>query len=413
MAVVSINGIAAYDAQAFSPRFGAWQIDARVDDPAGAAISGKVTVSLDPSGRTLKGTATLSGPFVDAVQVRVVAGAGGLGLTAKPRHYESPTLGLVLGDLLGDAGETISSTADQGVLATQLPSWTTGARPVGSVVRDLFAVGAPTAAWRMLDDGTVWVGTDAFDDAGIDATTYEVVDRSAEENSVRIEADGPLQLVGTTFEGGKVNCVQDDVPHVGRVGSRIWFERATTAARGSDRILAAIQDLVRGAAPGIDHRFFYWATVAAQSGATVDGQPQNAGVPDMGGVTLAAQAGDSVDGVTGGRVLVAWAGDPSQRFAMGFDGDATPKTRILTVLSQLLLGDKTAVPALVGQPHQLAESALVKALIAAFTALATASVGPLAPLQAQFAACATALTTYQTAATAANNFLSTKVGIST
>jgi hypothetical protein len=410
MAIVSVNGIAAYDAQMFSPRFGAWQIDARIDDPAGSALSGKVQVALQPSGRTLSGTATLSGPFVDAVQVRVVAGAGGLGITAKPRHYEAPTLGLVLGDLLGDAGETLSSTADAGLLATQLPSWTTGARPVGSVIRDLFAVAAPAAAWRMLDDGTVWVGTDAFADSGIDATTYEVVDRSAEENSIRVEVDGPLQLVGTTFEGGKVNCVQDEVPHVGRVASRAWFERPIP--RGSDRLLAALQDLVRGTAPGIDHRFLYWATVAAQSGPTVDGDPQNAGVPDMGQVTLAAQAGDSVDGVTGGRVLVGWAGDPSQRFAMGFDGDAIPTTRVLTVLSQLLLGDKTAVPALVGELHQIAESVLVKALIAAFTALATASVGPLAPLQAQFTACATALTAYQTAAAAANNFLSTKVGIS-
>lgn len=406
---MSINGVAAYDAQIFTPRFGAWQIDARVDDP-GASISGKVTAALDPSGRVLNGTATISGPFIDAVQVRIVAGAGGLGLTARPRHYETPTLGLVLGDLLADAGETLSGTADQGILATQLPSWTTGARPIGSVIRDLFAVAAPAAAWRMLDDGTVWVGTDAFAASPIDASTYEVVDRSAEENSIQIETDGPLPLVGTTFEGGQVNCVQDDVPHVGRVGARIWFENATAA--GADRVLAAVQRLVRGTTPGIDPRFRYWAVVEAQGGATVDGRPENPGVPDMGGVTLAAQAGDSVDGVTGGRVLVGWAGDASQRYAAGFDSAAVPRTRTLAVLQMLFLGGKTgAVAALAGAPHQAAEAQLIAGLLAAFSTLTGAATGPLAALAPGFAAAVAALTAFQTAAAGANNFLATKVSV--
>jgi hypothetical protein len=354
MAIVTVNGLTAYDAQMFTPRFGAWQIDMRIDDPN--PPTGKVRVVLDTdvqalgitAGRVLRGTATRSGPFIDASQVRVVAGAGGLGLTAKPRHYEAPTLGLVLTDLLRDAGEDMSGSADLGILNIQLAAWTTGARPVGSVIRDIFAVAAPAAAWRMLDDGTVWVGTDAFAASPIDASTYEVIDRSAEENSVQIETDGPLPLVGTTFEGGQVNCVQDDVPHVGRVGARIWFENATPA--GADRVLAAIQALVRGTSPGIDHRFRYWAGVEAQGGATVDGRPENPGVPDMGGVTLAAQAGDSVDGVTGGRALVGWAGDPSQRVAHGFDGAAMPNTRTLAVITMLFLGGQAgAEPAVLGE----------------------------------------------------------------
>lgn len=380
MAIVTVNGLIAYDAQMFTPRFGAWQIDTRIDDPN--VPSGQVRVVIDTdaqalaitAGRVLLGTVTRAGPFIGASQVRVVAGAGGLGLVARPKHYESPTLGIVLGDLLADAGETLSITADRGILGTQLPSWTTGARPVGSVIRDLFAVASPASAWRMLDDGTVWVGTDAFADSGIDPSTYQLADRSAEENSLTIETDGPIPLIGKTFEGGKVNCVQDDIPHVGRVGARIWFERAVP--RGSDRVLAAIQDLVRGTTPGIDHRFRYWADVTAQSAPTVDGEPENPGVPDMGQVTLAAQAGDSVDGVQGGRALVGWAGDPSQRYAHGFDANAMPTTRTLAVLQMLFLGGEDgAEPAVLGGEL----TTYLGLLAAAINALAPGSVPPPPP----------------------------------
>jgi hypothetical protein len=400
MAIVSVNGLTAYDAQMFTPRFGAWQIDMRVDDPN--ALSGRVRVVIDTdvpelgitAGRVLLGTVSRSGAFIDASQVRVVAGGGGLGVSARPQHYESTTLHVVLADLLATANEQISGTADLRVLGIQIGSWTTGARPVGSVIRDLFAVAAPNAAWRMLDDGTMWVGTDEFPASGIDTSTYEVMDRSAEENSIRIATDGPLPLVGKTFEGGEVNCVQDDVPHVGKVGARIWFE--SKVPKQADRVLAAIQDLVRGTNPGIDHRFRYWADVIAQGGATVDGQPENQGVPDMGGVTLAAQAGDSVDGVKGGRVIVGWAGDASQRYAAGFDGGAMPTTRTLAVLTALNLGGPGAQPTLVG-PAFLAALAPVLDALAAYIPVAQSIADPIGTVSA---ALTSALTAYKAAASA-------------
>lgn len=338
MALVTANGQPVFDAQIFTPRFGAWHCDLRIDDAT--QVSGPVTVVA--GARTLRGTAIRSTEFIEVGMVRVLAGAGGLGTTARPQDYTAPTLGMVLGDLLSAAGEALSGTADGGILGTELAGWTTMAEPVGNVIRDLFLAAAPSAAWRFLDDGTFWVGTDAFPDAGIDPTTYQVREKPGEENAVEVAVDGPLPLVATTFEGGHVNCVQDDVPHTGLTTTKVWFENA--AADGADRFVAAIQRVVRATAPGLDHRFLYAGPVVAQGGGTVDTSPEVQGVPEMSAVPLFAQAGDSVDGVTGGRALVGWAGDPSRRVAVGFDADAVPATRMLKVLTQLQLAGPAGLP---------------------------------------------------------------------
>ena len=419
MALVDANGSPAIETKPCFPRIGAWHCDLLVDDPA--VLTGSVRIVIDTqqqaqglvAGLVLVGTAIpgRSGVFVDTGHVRVVAGAGGLGLSAAPKHYNGTSLGIVLRDLLATAGETLSAIADASVLGTDIDSWTTTAKPIGAVIADLFRSQAPTAAWRMLPDGTMWAGVETWPDSGLDPTTYQIFEQSAEQGSMLVGIDAPALLPGTTFEGQRVSYVEHSVGQAGEgVEMRVWFEDA--AVSDVDRALAAFDALVRGTPAGIDHRFRYWADVVSQGGATVDAEAELPGIPDMGQVPLAAQAGDSVDGVTGGRVIVGWAGDPSQRYAAGFDSAAMPTTRTLAVLQMLFLGAKGAPPAIVGA-HQAAEAALVTALILAFGELAGACTAPpLDALAAGFGAVGTALTSYQTAASAANNFLSTKVGVS-
>lgn len=409
MPLVAVNSENAFDSQICTPRIGAWHVDARVDDPD--VIAGAVTLSISEGARTLAGTTIRSGQFVGTDQIRILAGAGGFGTSATPKHYNGASLGIILGDLLRGVGEALSATADAGTLAIELESWTTAALPVGAVVAMLFAAAAPTAGWRFLDDGTFWCGPETWPDAGIDPTTYQVLDRSYEDGWILIAVETPLALIGTTFEGGMVSYTQADVPHVAGVTMRVWFEDATPSALGRQR--DAFAALVRATPATIDHRAEYPGTVVAQSGGTVDVQPDDPRLDGMQGVPLWSQAGDSVDQVIGGRVKVGWhGGDPSQRYARGFDGNATPMTRTLTVLQALNLGGADALPAVVGALHQGAEAALVNGLIAAFSELAAASTGPLTALQVGFAAAGAALTAYQTAAEGANNFLSAKVGIS-
>lgn len=316
MALVEANGQTVYDFQMRRPRVGAWHADMRVDTPD--EIAGPVTIVIDDGARVYKGTASRSVEFVESAQVRVVAGAGGLGVTASPKHYNSTTVRIVLGDLLRDAGEALSSTADSAVLGIALASWTTTPIPVGAVLAALMQTAAPAAAWRMLEDGSMWVGNETWPAAGVDVTTYQVMDQAAEEATMLVRVDAPLVNPGTVFEGRRVSYVQDDVPHIAPVEQRIWFE--DEAVTDVARMRAAFAALVRATPVAMSYLGRYWAKVVAQDGGTIDVVLEDFPDLDMGRVQLALPAGMSVDGLVGGRVLVGWAGNPARAYAEGFQG---------------------------------------------------------------------------------------------
>jgi len=344
VALVEVNGLSAFDSQLVTPRVGAWVFDMRVDSPD--VISGQVTIVINGGARTLKGTAFRSGNFVGTAQLRVLAGAGSIGVPCRPNDYNGTTLGGVLRDILSSVGETLSPAADAGVLATPVASWTTLGKPAGIAIEDLFSAVAPMAVWRFLDDGTVWVGVDDWADSGVDPSTYEVLDRADDDDWIEIAVAAPLDLVGTTFEGSRVSYTQADVPHIDGVKMKIIFDSGEV-----DPLWVSRNDfaaLVRASPPGLDHRFRYLADVVAQAGGTVDARPVIPGVPEVQAAQLLAQAGDSVDGVTGGQVAVGWAGDGTQRVAHGFTADAMPTTRTLAVLTMLFLGGAGGEPAVLG-----------------------------------------------------------------
>lgn len=325
MALVSANGLNAFDSQLCMPRVGAWHADLRVDDPD--ALVGQVTISIAEGALTLVGTAIRSGEFVGTAQVRVVGGAGGLSLTAKPAQYIDATIGIVLGDLLAGVGEKLSPTSDQSVIGVDLKVWTTVALPVGAVIATLLQSAAPGAAWRVLPDGTVWVGNETWADAGLDPTTYEVLDRSYEDGTMLVAVAAPMVIAGTTFEGGRVSYVEHDVPHVAGVTMRVWFEDAATSNLG--RPYDAFAALVRAVPVTIDHRARYVATVIAQSTdrTTVDVVPDDARIPTMMAIPLWFGLPDTTaalqitPGVGAGRVLLGWmGGDPTKPYAEAFDG---------------------------------------------------------------------------------------------
>lgn len=389
-------------------RVGTWVADVLFDDPSPRA--GRVSL-VASNGQTYVGTIDRGGEFEDTDRTRVIGGAGGMSKPATPRQYSNPTVRIVLGDLLAAAGETLSSTADQDVLATEIAAWTTSAEPIGTVVTALMTTAGGGATWRMLPDGTVWVGAETWPDSGLDADDYQILSKRFEDGSwmVAVDANAVLALTpGTTFEGQRVSMVihRIDDEHEPGPRMRVWFSDSDETAL-EDRLAAAIGKLVRGAdAPTVDYRALYRAQVIAQSGDTIHVEPEIANsLPDMGKIPLLlGLPGCSVAGVQGGNVLVGWrGGDRSKAYAICFDSS--------TKVGMLFLGGPAALPALAGTPHQSAEAALITALLAAFTTLDTAATGPLAGLAPGFAAAVAAVTAYQTAAAAANNFLATKVSV--
>lgn len=420
MALIYVNDQSALETRICTPRTGAWHIDALIDDPD--AIAGAVTVNVNDGAQVFRGTVVRSGVFADTGHLRVVAGAAGLGTSATPRHYQGPSVRTVLRDLLSDAKETLASSADASILATGLDAWTTTATPIGTLISLLLAAAAPGSSWRMLPDGTLWVGRETWPAANIDSTLYQVFQDSPESGDMVIGVDAPLPLVATTFEGRRVSYAEANVGQGGKgVEMHLWFEDASVDP--VDRLKKSLGGVVRRAAARtdrIDYGRHYPAVIVSQSGPTVDVQPDQVGgralLPDMAGVPLLlGLPGASVSGTQGGHVQVGWhGGDPARPYAVAFDSaDTFLKLVIACSLpgAQLYLGADGAPPSLVGATHQTAEASLVIQMLAALSALAGASTGPLAALAPGFAAAVTAWTAFQTAAAGANNFLSTKVSI--
>ena len=419
MGLVTANGFDAIETRLTVPRTGAWHADLIVDNPT--ALTGQVTLVIDAndgSPQTLIGTAipARTGAFVDTAHVRVIAGAGGLGASATPKHYNGVSVSVVLGDLLAAAGETLSSTADQTVLSTGLDAFTATAAPIGTLITLLLAAAAPGASWRMLADGTLWVGTDTFPAQTIDASLYQIREDAAETNSMHILVDAPLPLVGTTFDGRQVSATE---AHVGQEGDgvsmTVWFEDGAPGV--ADRLRAALDAIAQDATARtdrIDYSRTYPATVIQQSGSTVDVQPDQVEgqdlLADMAGVPLLlGLPGASADGTTGGKVMIGWrGGDPSQPFAVSFDASNAVSTLVLAVVGQLFLGGQAGA-----QPTALMTTflAALNAYLAAIAAAASlgAAMNPSGGAEA-VTALTTATTTWNLPATQAA-FLSAKVSV--
>lgn len=345
MALISANGQDVLQALGRRRRTGAWQFDVLVDDPN--ALTGQVTLSVNDGALIFVGTAVRAGVFSDTGRVRIIAGAGGLSIPGTPRHYNETSVGGVLGDLLGDAGETLSPTADPNVLGQAMGAWTTASVPVATLIGLLLAAGAPGAVWRSLPDGTIWVGFETWPADTTDSSLYQIFEDSAEQNSMLVGCDAPFLLPGTTFEGRKVSYVEDTVGQEGQgVTARVFFEDEGQIS-DLDRLRKAMFALSQRAAARtdvIDYSRKYPATVVSQAGNLIDVQPDLVnGKPlldSMGNVPLwLGVPGASVNGITGGRVLIGWSGgDPSAPYATLFDGSETPDTVTMAVAVLLALG---------------------------------------------------------------------------
>src|SRR6266851_5985073 len=193
-ALATVNGLVVAEGLVSIPRIGCWHADLSVDSTQ--AVTGAATLSL--------GSQKLTGAFARAgfdlrgrLQVRVIGGAGGLGTTLAPKSYGSIPLKVVLQDALRDAGETLSPMADASLLSTQLTAWSRMSAPASSVVKSLMQV-VPGAVWRVLIDGTVWVGFEGWPASSLPDTAP--IHSEPEKGRITIASDAPAVFPGTTFQ---------------------------------------------------------------------------------------------------------------------------------------------------------------------------------------------------------------------
>ncbi|MDD5245468.1 MAG: hypothetical protein PHU49_15780 [Syntrophorhabdaceae bacterium] len=194
---VRANDLQVLKAEITLPKSGPWV--AKIEANGDTALSGTVTIDFADGSMQLVGTVPTGAceAYADRVLARIVGGAAGLQTTVGGKAYRQATAGLIIGDLLREAGEMLSTTSSATALATVFPHWVRlqnpAQRELALLIRRL-GVG-----WRVLADGTVWVGTDAWAESALVTPNYHLIENIKQEARAKIVADVPCVFPGETF----------------------------------------------------------------------------------------------------------------------------------------------------------------------------------------------------------------------
>lgn len=333
MALVTANNVAVIRGDIMRPLVGVWTADLVVDASSGFDAGTPVTITSE-NGYELKGIVDpqRGAEFLDAMHVRVLGGMGGMLEDATARNYVQPGAYVrdVVNGLVSDAGETLSTTTSTTFLASNLAAWSVlGGNSVARNLRALLDIAAPTASWRILADGTLWIGVESWPAA---SATYDVLYQDPADKSFHIGSDSPFIVPGTNLDGvGNVARVNDTIAD-GKMRSRVWID-----IPGTDRgINYATQQMARQALAGVDYYAMYACQVVSQSAdfTTADVQPIGArNQALLGGlqrVPVRVATGIKVQMAPGSTVLLGWdGGNPEGPYvACGLSGDTATSIQL-------------------------------------------------------------------------------------
>ena len=317
---ITIGGQQVISGRLIVPQVGPWhaELDLSADDDA--IPEGETSLVFGDS-VTWSGYVRRGGSDHERGKVRIVGGKGGLHTELDARSYRGVPLSLVLSDLARDAGETLASDLDSdltGYVFTAL------ARTKASMSQTLPGlIETLGATWRVLADGTVWVGEDAWETAEID---HVELDRNDARGIIEIAPEQPDLVPGVTFLGERVICVVYEFD-AEKLRAKVW-----TDGGGLDSDLA--QELGR-----IIHHFTLPSRYHAVYPARVHSQDDDGSlqvfpdvdtIPPMVGVPLRVGApGIEVEVLQGCRVLVSFEnGDPRYPIALLSERDASKMAAI-------------------------------------------------------------------------------------
>ena len=301
------------------PRVGVWVADVLVD--ADEALTGAVVLNLE--GHEQHGAVARGGVELARWRGRIVGGAGGLASVLGPAPFADTTLATVLSETLRDAGEQLAP--DAGDLTATVARWARVAAPAAHTVADV--AHAAGYAWRTLADGNVWVGPE----------TWAALELGADLDVIRVDPRlGRWELAGAAalpIVPGRVVTLDGQAVRVGAVEHRlhevalrtlVFEERATDPA---NRLMAAIESIVRRTVRQVDYLALYPGRVVAQDG---DGGPLDVELDEQRfalprAIPYRTLAGVAVTVPAGARVLVGFeGGDPARPYAGLWElGDVT------------------------------------------------------------------------------------------
>jgi hypothetical protein len=214
MSTITLNDAPVHELHLTFDENGPWIADVAYgadEAPQGTAAT------LSDDTRRLSGTIIRVDELSGLVRARVIGGRGGLRKAVTPRSFRSTSVRSILTDTLTPVSESLSASAAAAVVNTSLASWTR----LAALASD--AVGAIAdrlaANWRVRDDGTVWIGTDAFAPS---PSTALVLDKDVRHGFALLAPESLDLDVGTTFNGDRVRRVSYSLED-GNLRARYWW----------------------------------------------------------------------------------------------------------------------------------------------------------------------------------------------
>ncbi len=200
MSLVTLAGSTVLRAHVELPLHGAWTVEAKVD--TATLPSGSVQVLCD-GGLTLTGTVTRGGVFLDVTHLWVVGGAGGLATTVSGA-FQSAQLRDPLNAIMQASGETLSSAVASSLLSVSLPLYTLGKSTASAALSSLCRAAGDVLGsainWRVLPDGTIWMGAETWAAAAI-PDSDEILDVLPTEGRTVIGVATPTLTAGVNLSG--------------------------------------------------------------------------------------------------------------------------------------------------------------------------------------------------------------------
>lgn len=278
-----------------------------------APPSGQVRLVVD-GGLEWVGTVRSAGAYLLTTEVRLVGGAGGLGLPVTGA-FQGAELRDVLAEVMRQSGETQSTSCAADVLAVPLERWMLGQCTAARALDELAEAAAlhlgTSIGWRVLADGTVWMGAESWppqampDDSVISA--YH-----PDEGRAVLGCAAPSLLPGVNLDGvGRVAGV-DHYIDPDRLRTEVWTaEQLDPIAKLAAAVLDRLGLNYTGA-PRIERLQLARARVdaVATDGSTVDVTPESDRLSPMQKVRV-RQTAARAKVKTGARVLLAWEGGTS------------------------------------------------------------------------------------------------------
>jgi hypothetical protein len=222
--LTTLQGLSVLELRLTRPLVGLWVATLEVDhQDAEELYSGPL--ELKDERITYQGTKVQGGVISGVARLDVVGGTGGLLKPVPPRHFREVTVKALVESLLSLAGEQLDATSTATVLSRTLPFWSWGGDGLNErASRHLTSITDKLGvSWRVLPNGKVWVGIDAWNPADEDINAIEL-DRDDADGNVLLATESLELGPGVSLAGRHVGRTEHTFGRQESLRTTFWVE---------------------------------------------------------------------------------------------------------------------------------------------------------------------------------------------